>query len=416
MYRPSPSSESCPGNRGGSRESRQQTPWWRLALYALAALTVSVRWAVAQQSSLQGDPFRGRQLLKGKLCTECHSVLGHGGGVGPDLSTAVAGKNWLTLVGDFWNHTPRMIDAMATRGHAWPKLEREEMADLLSYLYYLRLFDAPGDPQLGSVAFFRLRCSSCHSLGGEGGTSGSPLDRFSAYASPVHLAQAMWNAGPAMQRMQLGREAAIPRFTGNEMAHIQAFIRTRALRKDRGVELLPLPDPRKGERLFESKRCVVCHRGAGGSGPDLRASTLHVTVSEISATLWNHSYAMFDRMRAAGVSLPRFEEGEMADLISYLHFLGFFGQNGDPREGALVFRSRGCASCHAGRDASAIDLATSKAVSDPIALSAAMWNHAPEMHGLMADLAITWPKFDPGEMEHLVAYLATLPRKEKGRE
>lgn len=391
-------------------------PRWRLVLPALVVLTLWVLSAAARENPLQGDPFRGRQLLKEKLCTECHSVWGHGGLVGPDLSAAVAGKNWLALVGDFWNHTPRMIDAMATRGHAWPKLDRDEMADLLSYLYYLRLFDEPGDPQLGSVAFFRLRCSGCHSLGGEGGTSGGPLDRFSAYASPVRLAQAMWNAGPTMQRAQLGREAAIPRFTGNEMAHIQAFIRTRALRKDRGVELLPLPDPRRGAELFQSKRCVVCHRGAGGAGPDLRSSTLHLTVAEISAILWNHSYAMFDRMRGAGISFPRFEKDEMADLISYLHFLGFFGQHGDPREGEAVFRGRGCASCHAGRDASAIDLATSSAVSDPIALSAAMWNHAPEMHGLMADLSIAWPTFDPGEMEHLAAYLATLSRKEKGRE
>jgi len=379
-----------------------------VVLIVLAILVAGALGVSAQEDPLQGNPFNGRVLLKDKLCMQCHSVWGHGGVVGPDLSSAVAGKTWLGLVGDFWNHTPRMIDAIGAKGYEWPKLDRGEMADILAYLYYLRLFDEPGNPQLGSVAFHRLRCSSCHMLGGEGGAGGGALDEFSSFASPVRLAQAMWNAGPAMQRMQLGRGASIPSFAGNEIAHIQAFIRSQALREDRGVGLLPLPDPRKGREVFENKRCGVCHRGSRGAGPDLATSSLHLTVSEISAILWNHSYAMFDRMQSAGISFPRFEESEMADLISYLHFIGFFSEDGDAAEGEAVFRDRGCAGCHAGDGAEAMDLASSDAISDPIALSAAMWNHAPEMHGLMADLAIVWPKFESGEMEDLAAYLSRL--------
>jgi len=380
-----------------------------VALILSALLLPLVPAASAQNDPLQGDPFRGRKLLKEKLCTQCHSVWGNGGVVGPELSSAVAGKNWLELVGDFWNHTPRMIDAMNTKGHSWPKLDREEMADLLSYLYYLRLFDELGDPERGSVVYFRLRCVSCHSLGNEGGSIGGPLDRFSAYPSAVKLAQAMWNAGPAMQSVQVGAGIAIPDFTRNEVAHIQSYIRARALREDREVQLLPLPDPRKGAEVFAAKRCGSCHRGRVGTGPDLRASALSLSVSEISGILWNHSYEMFDSMRAAGIAFPRFEDNEMADLISYLQFLGFFAERGNPDEGATVFRDRGCTGCHGGRDASAVDLAESSVVSDPVSLSSAMWNHAPDMHELMADLAIAWPKFDPGEMENLAAYLSTLP-------
>ena len=376
----------------------------------------SAQGLFAQQDQLQGDPFKGRNLLKAKLCTQCHSVWGQGGVVGPDLSAAVVGKNWLELVGDFWNHTPRMIDAMSAKGYAWPTLDREEMANLLSYLYYMRLFDEPGDPERGSVVYFRLRCVSCHSIGGEGGSRGGPLDRFSSYPSTVKLAQAMWNSGPAMQQTQLGRGIEIPSFTRNEIAHIQAYIRTRALRQDRDIQLLPLPDPTRGAEVFRAKRCRACHQGQIGLGPDLRASALNLSVSEISGILWNHSYEMFDSMRSAGIAFPRFEENEMADLISYLQFLGFFAERGDPQEGAVVFRDRGCMSCHAGRDSSAIDLATSSAVSDPISLSSAMWNHAPDMHELMADLAIAWPKFHPGEMEDLAAYLNTLSERESKRE
>ncbi len=381
----------------------------RTAWVALSAFLTALSVAAADKEALQGNPFRGRELLSEKLCTQCHSVWGHGGVLGPDISTAVAGTSWFELVGDFWNHTPRMIDAMTQRGHSWPTLDRTEMADLLSYLYYLRLFDEPGDPARGSVAFTQLHCAACHTLGGVGGSVGGPLDRFSAYPSPVLLAEAMWNAGPVMQRAQLALGNAIPTFAGKEMADIQAYIRSRGLRPDRGVELLPLPDPSRGEALFRAKRCVACHGPAAGTeGPSLTTAALQLTVSEISGILWNHSYAMGDRMRARGIAFPVFAGGELADLISYLRFLGFFAEGGDAAAGEYLFRQRGCSQCHTGSDARAADLASSAAATDPIGLAAAMWNHAPEMHGLLAEKAIAWPTFDPGDMEHLTAYLRKL--------
>jgi len=142
---------------------------------------------------------------------------------------------------------------------------------------------------------------------------------------------------------------------------------------------------------------------------------MNLSVSEISAILWNHSYVMFASMRSAGISSPRFTGNEMADLISYLHFLGFFSEAGSPDRGAIVFRDRGCARCHAGPTARAIDLGSSKATADSISLATAMWNHAPEMHELMAELAVAWPKFGPGEMEDLSAYLRSLSRSGAGK-
>ena len=354
---------------------------------------------------LEGNPFRGRELLSEKSCTQCHSVWGHGGVLGPDLPTAVAGKSWLDLVGDFWNHTPRMIEAVTVRGYRWPTLDRGEMADLLSYLYYLRLFDDAGNATRGATSYAQLGCSSCHTLGGTGGALGGALDRYSAYPSPVMLAQAMWNAGPAMQKAQLGRGRAIPNFSRNEMANIQAYIRARGLRSGREVELLPLPDPARGAAVFRDKRCVSCHPRGGGEGPDLGRSALNMTVSEISGTLWNHSYAMNDRMLARGIRFPRFERTEMGDLISYLYFLGFFGEQGDPARGESAFKNRGCARCHQAGVEKAVDLSRSKVATDPIALAAAMWNHSPEMHQMMAERAVAWPKFDAGDMGDLAAYL-----------
>ena len=79
----------------GSRRFRRVSYTVPAVLFLLSLLVPAVSTAAADAGPLQGSPFQGRDLLKEKLCTECHSVWGHGGMVGPDLSTAVAGKTWM---------------------------------------------------------------------------------------------------------------------------------------------------------------------------------------------------------------------------------------------------------------------------------------------------------------------------------
>ena len=59
-----------------------------------------------------------------------------------------------------------------------------------------------------------------------------------------------------MQQVQLSR-GAIPIFAGADMADIQAFIRARGLRGDRGVELLPLPEPTKAPEVGQHTESVM---------------------------------------------------------------------------------------------------------------------------------------------------------------
>lgn len=380
------------------------------AVLAVATLLCSGLSVSAQpgEPSPTGDPFHGREIFVDKGCGGCHSVWGRGGRLGPDITVAVAGKTWAEVVGDFWNHTPLMIEAVGERGYEWPSLDPREMADLLSYLYYLRLFDEPGSPARGAEAFARLQCSACHSLAGGGGRSGGPLDRFGAYPSPLALAQAMWNAGPRMQPQQIGQGQMIPQFTGHEMADLQAYIRSEGRRKGREVQLQPLPDPSLGARVYREKGCGACHDRASGQAPDLARSALSKTASEITGLLWNHSYAMGEQMTARGVAFPRFVGHQLSDLIAYLYFRGYLGDEGNARRGAAVFREKGCAGCHGGAAGAGPDLAGALKQTDRAALASAMWNHAPQMHRLMAEKAPFWPKFETGEMRDLVAYLRGL--------
>jgi cytochrome c len=355
-----------------------------------------------------GNPFVGRDTFVRKGCVRCHSVWGQGGSLAPDITVAVAGKTWDELVGDFWNHTPRMIDEVSRRGYAWPSLDADEMADVLSYLYYLRMFDGPGNAVRGADTFARLQCAGCHTLAGSGGGTASPLDRFSTYPSPTPLAQAMWNAGPRMQEEQLRRGREIPQFTGNEMADLQAYIRSEGYRPGRDVKLQPLPSPGRGAEVYRRKQCGACHDRRDGRAPDVTRAALSKTTSEITGLLWNHSYAMGAMMRARGVPFPRFSGSDLSDLVAYLYFRGYLGEEGVASRGETVFRSKGCTACHGAGIAGAPDLAISLERTDRPALAAAMWNHAPQMHRLMAEKAPFWPKFEPGEMRDLTAYLRRL--------
>jgi cytochrome c2 len=366
----------------------------------------------AEEGVLEGDPFRGRTLFVEKRCVQCHSVWGHGGTLGPEIVSVVARKSLPSLAGSFWNHTPRMIEEMTASGYSWPTLARREMADILSYLYYVRLFDEPGDPDRGATFYRSLRCEFCHSLGGRGGDSGPALDDYAAYGSPVPLAQAMWNSGPEMQQSQLSSGTPIPEFVGSEIVDMQAYIRASGIQREkRRSMLLPLPDPLRGEEIFRVKGCPDCHDPGGDGTPELGAAARRMTVGQISGVLWNHSYAMHDRMRKEGRAFPRFREHELADVISYLYFLSYQGRPGDASRGANVFRENGCSVCHETGTGQAPDLAELHAGDDSIGLSAAMWNHAPEMHEAMAEFGVSWPKFEEGEMEDMVAFLQASARR-----
>lgn len=404
---------AVPGT-GPASTRRSRTAVRALATVVLLATGQSPGSAADLAGVLDGNPFRGRTLFVEKHCDQCHSVFGHGGHLGPEITRIVARKPLPQLTGEFWNHTPRMIDEMLDKGYAWPRMDRQEMADLLSYLYYLQLFDEIGSPTRGAATFARLRCESCHSVGGRGGTVASALDDFAVYSSPVPLAQAMWNAGPTMQRAQTTRSASIPEFSEGEMADIQAYIRDRGRgATEQRVRLLPLPDPIAGEKVFVRKRCAACHVTHKAGAPDLGEAALRMTVAEISGVLWNHSYNMLGRMAAEGIPFPRFQGTELADVISYLHLLGYRGGQGDAARGATVFKDKGCVACHEDRLMEAPELSGSRAGEDAIALSAAMWNHAPQMHEVMAEHDVAWPQFNEGDVEDLVAYLRRLARESK---
>jgi len=366
------------------------------------------------------DPSAGARIFVDRGCVRCHSIWGNGGSLAPDLAAVGADYSLEQLAGLFWNHTPRMIDAFRARGLDWPQFSEQELLDVIGYINYVKLFDAPGDPGRGRRWFRDKRCVECHSLGGTGGRVGKPLDAYARYLTPIGLARQMWNHGPQMRGQQSARGVPVPSFSGSEMADIQAYIRESSSMRDRRPVFLRPPSPDRGRAFFRTKGCVRCH-GADGRGsafaPDLHAATRHLRVSEITGDLWNHSLQMSDVMRARGIEMPRFAEGEMADIISYLFYLRFYESNGDAAAGELTFERKRCSNCHSldGSPSVGPDLARSSATRSARGLATAMWNHAPAMRDVTKARHVEWPRFEGDEMKNLAAYLRSLSEQRTER-
>ncbi|MBC8327842.1 MAG: c-type cytochrome [Planctomycetes bacterium] len=180
-------------------------------------------------------------------------------------------------------------------------------------------------------------------------------------------------------------------------------------------------DPIAGQRLFVEKGCVRCHavRGAGGRlGPDLGRKMRPSSYYEIASTMWNQSPAMAGKMDEYHMARPVFEGQELSDLISFLYFLNYFDEPGDPEAGRLMFREKGCSSCHevggegggAGPPLDTIPRGTS-----PLRIASSLWNHGPAMISAIEDLGMAVPTFEETEILDLFAYIRSAGQRHSVR-
>jgi mono/diheme cytochrome c family protein len=398
------------------------TPLRGRCLVAVAALaTLAAVAGVTAAQPLFGptqDPLAGSRVFGEKGCVKCHAVNGVGGKVGPDLGRLPRPRSFFDLAASMWNHLPRMAARMRELGIPRPHLDAREAGDLIAFLFTINYFDPPGDAEAGRRLFVAKKCVVCHQVGGVGGVIGPNLDILKQYGSPIFIAAALWNHGPAMAEVMHAKGIERPTFKATELVDLIAYVRSASLLQIAGpLHVLP-GRAAEGHRLFVEKRCSDCHGVAGKGatvGPDLADRGVHQSLTQFAAAMWNKAPTMLAVMKARGIAVPQLRAEEMADIVAYLYAVRYFAQPRDPQRGARLAVDKGCLGCHTvhGRDGKApIDLAQTTAADSAPGVVAALWNHAFVQAPAAGRAAAGSAELRGDEMADLIAFLRSLrPRR-----
>lgn len=195
-------------------------------LPALALGTLCIALGVAPAAAANAD--RGRVVFVGKQCARCHRPR-ITPGMGPAIEDLRRPQGAFELAGRMWNHAPAMFTALRQEDVEWPQLTVAEMADLMAYLRADPARDAGPDPRRGQVTLLRKGCLKCHSLRGEGGTIARDLATPDpAYLSAPAWASTIWTHTPRMAQRAIEAGVLFPRFSGDEMGNLVAYLRSAA--------------------------------------------------------------------------------------------------------------------------------------------------------------------------------------------
>ena len=162
-----------------------------------------------------GSPEQGRKLFQSKGCSRCH-------GSGPKSTALVLKRNSekyhtsMTRIGaTLWNSAPLMWK----KGEV-PKFSGQEMADIISYLYFLNYSDKAGDSKKGERVFSEKRCADCHSSKGPAVDFSQLKGKYNA----TEIATEMLNHAPVMQQTVEEKKIQWPRFNPGELRDLFQYI------------------------------------------------------------------------------------------------------------------------------------------------------------------------------------------------
>jgi cytochrome c2 len=221
----------------------------------------------------------------------------------------------------------------------------------------------------------------------------------------------MWNHLPAMVAKMKDRQQSFPQLDPAEVGDLIAFLFIQNYFQTPG-------SVDAGKKLFDQKRCVMCHQigGAGGVlGPRLDAVGQSGSPMNVAAAMWNHGPQMTERMRAESIERPTLSASELRDLVAYFRAaapdtsgasVGILP--GNANDGRALFENKQCSKCHSihGKGGKiGPDLGSRGLHRDFNEFAAALWNKAPAMLRAMKIRNINLPSLKPGEMADIVAYL-----------
>src|SRR5690606_35771519 len=124
----------------------------------------------------------------------------------------------------------------------------------------------------------------------------------------------------------------------------------------------------------------------------------HRTLTGLAVEMWNHRPIMQEWAKETGLEIPKLEDGQMGQLLSYMFEEGVLEARGEIERGERVYQSKGCAGCHERqplpkREWSATDLVVGA------------WEHAPAMREKMREDRVAWPTLTSRDVADLVTWL-----------
>ena len=392
-------------------------------LMLLCFFLVIFFWVAGQASaqplfSPTQDPMVGSRIFGAKGCPKCHAIEGVGGKIGPDLGKISGRRSFYDLAAAMWNHLPRMGKQMQQMGLGRLQLSPGETGDLIAFLYTLNYFSRPGDSKAGRQLFLKKQCVACHQVGGTGGVIGPSLDDLAQQGSPIFLASAMWNHGPAMAEAMQAKKMERPNFSGAELENLVAYLKSASPGQGTGKLYLLPGRPDEGRELFIRRRCGDCHsiKGLGGKvGGELAERKVQLGLVEFAAGMWNKAPAMLKEMKGRNIPVPQLQAEEMADIVAYLYAVQYFAQPGDARKGEQLAAAKGCLRCHQ-MDGKGGQIGPNfkkvAGLDQPATIISAMWNHGSTMEQKMREMSLQWPLLKGAEMADLVFFIQTQGRNQ----
>ncbi|MBI2001540.1 MAG: hypothetical protein HYT85_10235 [candidate division NC10 bacterium] len=168
----------------------------------------------------------GERVALAKGCGACHALPGEPRGKkpGPSFLAPASPQPASEVLRRLWNHIPGMRQHFLARGLAWPVIQSQEMADLLTFLGMQPGLGRPPNLDRGRVLLLQKGCLKCHALAGEGARVAPDLARFRQFGSPVPLATALWNHVPAMLDRIDKSGIPYPVFQEGEMVDLLGFL------------------------------------------------------------------------------------------------------------------------------------------------------------------------------------------------
>jgi cytochrome c551/c552 len=240
---------------------------------------------------------RGKALLESKHCVDCHSASG----------TAPAPERWsgasdpVGLVYSMWNHAPEMAIRFAAYKKDWPGLSSRDFLDLTAYAQSLqnlppnRKLSLP--PAAEGRAAFEFKCQSCH-------RGPQALEVLLRNETWMDIGAGMWSHASAMRK--------VPAVTSDDMRKILAYVWDLQYRGQAG-------NVEQGQRTFNQKRCITCHRDAGTGAARSPRPGKEVTPFSMVVLGWGPSREMHKQMETQGIRWPDLSALEVTNLSAYLN-------------------------------------------------------------------------------------------------